>query len=272
MSYFNYKGKQIYYEVHGTGKTIVILNGIMMSTISWIPFIDAFSANNQLILIDMLDQGRSDKMEGISYTSLEQVEVLKTLADELGFDKLNIVGISYGGEVALQFAVKYSDMIERLVLFNTTGKTSSWLRDIGEAWNRSINDPMDYYCTTIPYIYSPRFYEEKHEWMEKRKALLTNGVFYDKTFMDSMVRLTKSADFYDVIKELHKIKNPTLIVSSGNDFVTPLDEQKVLNQLITSSEHIILPNTGHASMYERPTLFSALALGFINLKQTEFNI
>lgn len=272
MSYFNYKGKQIYYEVHGSGKPIVMLNGIMMSAMSWTPFVDAFSANNQLILLDMLDQGRSDKMEGTSYTSSEQVEVLKSLLDELILDKLNLVGISYGGEVALQFAVKYGEMVDRLVLFNTTGKTSNWLRDIGEAWNRSINDPMDYYCTTIPYIYSPHYYEEKNEWMEKRKVLLTNAVFNDKTFMNSMVRLTNSAAYYDVLEELHKIKNRTLIVSSGNDFVTPLEEQRVLNQLISSSEHVILPNTGHASMYERPILFSAIALGFINLKHTEFNI
>lgn len=271
MSYFNYEGKNIYYETYGQGKPIVLLNGIMMSTASWSEFIDVFSANNQLILVDFLDQGKSDKMEG-SYTQAIQVEVVKALLDELKINKANIVGISYGGEVALQFAVKYEEYIERLVLFNTTGKTSNWLRDIGVGWNRSADDALNYYCTTIPYIYSPAFYGEKSEWMDRRKELLTQGVFNNKDFMNSMIRLTESADYYDVIDELPKLKVKTLIVSSENDFVTPIHEQKRLHELIADSEHIVIPGAGHASMYEKPVLFATLVLGFVNMKRTQFNI
>ncbi len=79
MSFLNFNGKKVYYETYGQGKPIILLNGIMMSTISWQFFKDVLSANNQLILVDFLDQGRSDKMEGISYAQDIQVEVLKAL-------------------------------------------------------------------------------------------------------------------------------------------------------------------------------------------------
>lgn len=272
MSFLNYNGKKVYYETYGEGKPIVILNGIMMSTSSWTVFKEAFSANNQLILVDFLDQGRSDKMEGISYTQDIQVEVLKALLDELRLNKVNIVGISYGGEVALEFAVKYQEYIDKLVLFNTTAKTTPWLRDIGIAWNRSADDALDYYCTTIPVIYSPKFYNEKSEWMNNRKAVLTEKFFNQKPFMDSMVRLTESAESHDVTHQLSKIKVPTLIVSCDNDYITPMAEQRLLNQLISNSELVVLPNTGHASMYERPVLFVTLVLGFINMIQHEYKI
>ncbi|MGF7058564.1 alpha/beta fold hydrolase [Brassicibacter mesophilus] len=272
MPYIEYEGKKVYYETHGQGKPLVLLNGIMMSTLSWEAFKEAFSANNQLILLDFLDQGRSDKMEDTSYTQSTQVEVLKALLDELKLKKVNIVGISYGGEVALEFSVKYEEYIEKMVLFNTTAKTSPWLRDIGVAWNRSAGDPLDYYCTTIPVIYSPKFYNEKAEWMNRRKTFLTEKIFNQKSFMDSMVRLTESADYHDVTNEISKIKIPTLIVSSENDYITPIHEQKKLHQLISTSEHVVLPNTGHASMYEKPVLFAALILGFINMEKKEFNI
>lgn len=272
MSFIEFDGKKVYYETYGQGKPLVLLNGIMMSTASWQVFKDAFSLNNQLILVDFLDQGKSDKMEGIRYTQDIQVEVLKTLFDKLGLEKVNIVGISYGGEAALEFAVKYEEYIEKMVLFNTAAKTSPWLRDIGIGWNRSASDPLDYYCTTIPVIYSPKFYNEKSEWMDRRKAFLTEKVFNQKPFMDSMVRLTESADNHDVTGELGKIKIPTLIVSSENDYITPMHEQKMLHQLISTSELVILPDTGHASMYERPVLFATLVLGFINLQQKEFKI
>lgn len=272
MSYFEYKGKKVYYETYGQGKPIVILNGIMMSTASWNEFKDVFSADNQLILVDFLDQGKSDKMEDTPYTQAIQVEVVKSLLDELGLNKVNVVGISYGGEIALQFSVKYEDCVDRLVLFNTTGKTSNWLRDIGVGWNRSHDDALNYYCTTIPYIYSPTFYGEKNDWMDRRKELLTKGAFNDKSFMNSMVRLTESADYYDVLDKLPNLKVPTLIVSSESDFVTPIHEQRKLHELIKNSNHIIIPKAGHASMYEKPVLFATLVIGFINMKKIEFNI
>ncbi|WP_313134972.1 alpha/beta fold hydrolase [Anaerocolumna sp.] len=272
MSYIDYKGKKVYYETHGKGRPLVLLNGIMMSTLSWKVFIDAFSKSNQLILVDFLDQGRTDKMEDASYTQEEQVEVLKTLLDELNINRINVVGISYGGEVALEFAVKYQQYIEKLVLFNTTAKTSPWLRDIGTGWNRSASDPLDYYCTTIPVIYSPQFYTEKSEWMDKRKKFLTENVFNQKPFMDSMIRLTESAEQHDVVDKLPSIHVPTLIVCCENDYITPMSEQKQLNELIKGSQLVMLPNTGHASMYERPVVFASLVLGYINLEQTEFTI
>lgn len=272
MAYLDFNGKKVYYEIHGIGKPIVLLNGIMMSTLSWAIFKDALSANNQLILVDFLDQGRSDKMEGIEYTQDIQVEVLKALFDELNLKKVNLVGISYGGEVALEFAVKYEEYIDRMALFNTTAKTSAWLRDIGVAWNRCAADPLGYYCTTIPVIYSPEFYDKKSEWMNGRKAFLTEKVFNQKSFMDSMVRLTESAEFHDVIDKLPNINVKTLIVSSEHDYITPMAEQKKLNELIKNSELVLLPGTGHASMYEKPVLFVTLVLGFINSVQMDFSI
>jgi pimeloyl-ACP methyl ester carboxylesterase len=272
MSFLEYKGKKVFYETCGQGKPFVLLNGIMMSSLSWQIFRETFSANNQLIFIDFLDQGKSDKMDDLAYTQADQVEVLKALFDHLNLKKLSMVGISYGGEVALEFAVKYQEYIEKLVLSNTTAKTTSWLKDMGTGWNRSVNDPLDYYCTTIPIIYSPEFYNSKSEWMDKRKVLLTENVFNQKPFMDSMVRLTDSAENHDVTNEIKNIKVPTLIISCENDYITPLAEQRFLNQLITTSELVVLPNTGHASMYERPVLFASLVLGFINLGQTEFKI
>ena len=135
MSKFKYLNKEVHYEVYGEGKPIVILNGIMMSTRSWAPFIEAFSHNNQLILVDFLDQGQSEKLVGMVYDHEIQVNLVKALLDELKLQKVSVVGISYGGEVGLEFACRYQKCVERLVLFNTCAYTSPWLDDIGKAWN-----------------------------------------------------------------------------------------------------------------------------------------
>ncbi|MFA6801511.1 MAG: alpha/beta hydrolase, partial [Acholeplasmataceae bacterium] len=127
MAYLDFKGRSIYYDVKGEGKPIVILNGIMMSTKSWEPFVKTISENNMLIRVDFFDQGQSDKLVNSAYTQSIQVDVLNYLFKELKLEKVNIVGVSYGGEVAIQFAIKHPNKVDRLVLFNTTPNTSPWL-------------------------------------------------------------------------------------------------------------------------------------------------
>ena len=87
-----------------------------------------------------------------------------------------------------------------------------------------------------------------------------------------MVRLTNSAKNYDVVEELHRISAPTLVVSCQQDYLTPLEEQELICQHIPNSHHVVLPGSGHASMYETPLLFASLVLGFCNCGCTQFEI
>lgn len=270
MAYFTFNDKKIYYEVYGEGEPIVVLNGIMMSCASWKEFIEPFCANNQLILLDMLDQGKSDKMDG-PFSQKLQVEVVLGLIDHLGLEKVHLVGISYGGEVAQQFAVKYGSRLNRLVLFNTTPATGPWLKDIGDAWNLASDNPDAYYLTTIPVIYSPVFYREHNDWMEHRKEAL-RPVFSNRDFIESMIRLTNSAADYNVLDEIHNIHVPTLVVSCQEDYLTPMEEQRRMVSRIPNCEYVVIPGCGHAAMYEKPVLFTTLTLGFINNPKTEFHI
>lgn len=262
MSYFKFNEKNIYYEIHGEGVPLVILNGIMMSTKSWADFIPAFSKNNQLILVDFIDQGQSDKHPD-AYDHSIQVEVVEALCLHLNLEKINLFGISYGGEIALQYAIKYPSRIIKLLLFNTTAWTSDWLEEVGNAWNLAADNWESYYATTIPVIYSPQFYVREIEWIRKRKEVL-KSVFSDTVFIESMKRLTDSSKGYDCRHSLGTITAPTLIVSSEYDFVTPKNEQEYLAQNIANSSWVTIPNVGHASMYEAPELFKTLVLGFIS--------
>lgn len=270
MARFVFEDKCIHFEEYGSGRPIVVLNGIMMSCGSWLEFVEPFSAQNRLILLDMLDQGKSDKMDA-PFSQALQVEVVKALLDHLGLDKVSLLGISYGGEVAQRFAVKYGGYLDRLVLFNTTPRTGPWLRDIGDAWNLAASDPDAYYLTTIPVIYSPAFYREHSGWMENRRKLL-KPIFSDPGFISSMVRLTNSAADFDVTELLPGVQAPTLVVSCQEDYLTPLEEQRRIADLIPDSQYVVIPHCGHASMYEQPVLFTSLALGFINNPKLKFNI
>ena len=178
MAELIFQGKKVHYEVHGSGgEPIVLLNGIMMSTASWKPFIESMTKHNTLVLVDFFDQGQSERMTE-SYDHSIQVElldaVLEEVAAQIWYEKFNIMGISYGGEVAIQYALQHPNRVRRLVLANTCGRTSSWLKKIGDGWNEvaKTGQGYAYYLTTIPVIYSTQFFEDRAAWMEGREAFL----------------------------------------------------------------------------------------------------
>jgi len=273
MSFFNHGGKPIFYTVDGQGEPILILNGIMMSTKSWAPFVHSLSAQNAFIRLDFFDQGQSAKLPGETYTQDIQVDLIQGLLNHLGLKKVRLVGISYGGEVALQFAIKYPESVDRMILFNTCPNTGAWIKDIGRGWIAAgkTRNGQAYYQTTIPVIYSPHYYQTKIDWMKRREQILI-PVFSDPAFLDAMERLTLSAESYDVREQLSLVKAKTLIVSAEEDFLTPMADQQYLYGKIPGSELIKIPVSGHASMYERPLLFATLILGFLNVKDLEFSI
>ena len=273
MATFNYKGYNIYYDVTGSGEPILILNGIMMSTKSWSTFVKPLSKDNMLIRVDFIDQGQSDKAPDLEYDQWIQVSLIKELLILLKISPVNIVGVSYGGEVALKYASKYQEHVRRLVLFNTTAKTSDWLKEIGEGWIKvgKTRDPEAYYKVTIPVIYSSEFYKNNLEWMKNREIAL-KPVFSNPHFLDAMERLTKSADNHDVRSKLSSIMTTTLVVSADQDYLTPVHEQQFIVDNMPNCKHIIIPKVGHASMYEVPHLFVSLVLGFVNTNEENYPI
>lgn len=274
MAFFEFQNKSVYYTIDGSAKspTLVILNGIMMSTKSWDPFIDDFKAHFQVLRLDMLDQGQSSKMTE-NYTQAIQVEMLLALLDELDLAKVHLLGISYGGSIALQFAAQHQERIDKLLLFNIVAYTSPWLKAIGDGWNAvaKTRDGNAYYHITIPFIYSPQFYTSRIDWMEARKKLLV-PLFSDASFLEAMIRLTISAETHDVRDRLSSVQTKTLVVSGSEDYLTPPFEQAYVVSKMSKATHITFEDTGHASMYEQPTLFVSTVLGFLLTEHTPSKI
>ncbi len=273
MAELIFQNKKVYYEVHGSkGEPIVLLNGIMMSTASWKPFIEAMTVNNTLVLVDFFDQGRSQRMTE-SYDHSIQVELLDAVLEEvsaqLWYEKFTIMGISYGGSIAIQYALAHPRRVRRLVLANACGRTSSWLKKIGDGWNEAAKSGSGYayYLTTIPVIYSTKFFEEHADWMEGREAFLTE-YFGREEVRQALIRLTDSSVSYNVVDRLGEIACPTLIISCSEDALVPPTEQQLLHEKIKGSVYVTINGSGHASMYEVPEAFAALTLGFANLADT----
>jgi len=107
--------------------------------------------------------------------------------------------------------------------------------------------------------------------MQRREQILV-PVFSNPIFLDAMERLTRSAESFDVRELLKDLNLPVLIVTAEADILTPKKDQEYLYKNIKDSNWAIIPEVGHASMYENPSMFTTLITGFFLIKEIKYNI
>jgi 3-oxoadipate enol-lactonase len=256
-------GIKLNYEVYGQGEPVLFLGGIMMNTLSWAAFVPVLSQKFKLILMDFRDQGQSSKMKSEYSISIHVGDVVKLL-DALAIPSVHLMGVSYGGDVALLFALKHQDRLKTLMLPNTTSVIPNHLKVIGKSWEvaAELNDGEKFFQLSTPVIYSGPFYDKYLEVLMQRqsmfKALLT------KEWFDGFVRLSHSIQDYNVTPEqLRTIKVPTLLIGADKDIITPIELQYILRDNIANSEFVIIKDAGHGAFLEKMNEFMTLILGFV---------
>jgi len=259
---FDFNGRHVYFEQHGQGEPLLVLNGIFMSCASWAPFVPSLSRHHRLILVDMLDQGHSARMTDY-YGQALQAEVVSALLQHLGYESCSILGISYGGQVAIRLALKNPAAFNRLILANTTAYVNPWLEDLGHAWSYAFasRDARQFFKTCMPLIYSPGFYAANIAWLHARENAFRER--FTPEVYESFLRLLKSTEGLDLRESLWQVAVPTLVISADLDLITPLADQATIVQSIRGAKQVVLKNCGHASMYEQPVEFTTLVLGFL---------
>jgi len=274
MAFFSHEGHQVYYEVHGEAeKTLIILNGIMMSAASWQPFIKLLKEHVRVVLVDFFDQGKTSKMNA-PYDQSLQVGIVKALIDHVrcSSDEMVLLGISYGGEIAMKVAVEAPEAVDALILANTTDYTDPQLKAVGDAWINAAKtyDGRVFFKATIPPIYSGGFYERQLEWLSSREKMFSE--LFKPEWYEAFIRLVISAENHDERHRLSRIKVPTLVIGADQDQITPLRCQKRIAAAISNARFMVIPECGHASMYEKPHEFFAMVLGFIGTTKETFEI
>lgn len=274
MAFFSHEGHQVYYEVHGEAeKTLIILNGIMMSAASWQPFIKLLKEHVRVVLVDFIDQGKSSKTH-VPYDQSLQVGIVKALIDHVrcSSDEMVLLGISYGGEIAMKVAVEAPEAVDALILANTTDYTDPQLKAVGDAWINAAKtyDGRVFFKATIPPIYSGGFYERQLEWLSSREKMFSE--LFKPEWYEAFIRLVISAENHDERHRLSRIKVPTLVIGADQDQITPLRCQKRIAAAISNARFMVIPECGHASMYEKPHEFFAMVLGFIGTAKETFEI
>lgn len=251
---------KIYYSIYGRGdKSIVFINGLAMTTKSWIYQIDFFSKEYKVITYDQLCQGNSSKLiESFHYST--QVEILNNLLNYLKIKKAIIVGISYGSIVAKEFAILYENKVDKLILISPLYKIDFVLKKCYEIWESLLSkDELSTFYDILTYMTFNRAYlnqiESSFDLFKKNFLKIYNS--------KDILLLLKSFEKEKDLKNYKKIKIPTLIIGGDEDRLHNPDDMLSISNEIKNSKLSILKGD-HGLVLSNYTEVNKEIYNFIN--------
>ncbi len=119
QKFIPYKNIQIAFTAQGKGEAIVLLHGFLENSTMWENVIPTLEKNYQVITIDLLGHGNTERL-GYIHTIEEMAQTVSHVLDHLQIEKASFLGHSMGGYVALAFAELFPTRIQKLLLLNST--------------------------------------------------------------------------------------------------------------------------------------------------------
>ncbi|MDD3831898.1 MAG: alpha/beta hydrolase [Clostridia bacterium] len=254
MSEFIFEQKTLYYEVYGKGRPLVILNGLLMSTTNWRYAKNVLSKNHKVIIIDMLDQGRSSRMPS-NYSHTLQVEAINQLLISLDIISFYMLGVSYGGNIAIEYATTYPDRVIGLILSNTAAVYTEAYDMLNLIFSKTAKtgNGLECYDTLMPLLYSKDFLVNSFYIKKHYRALVT--YLSNRAMSSALARLTRSAVDYNQLANLKSISCPVLVIGCDKDILVPVNKQQDICDRLPDAKLVVVENCGHSVIQEKPAEF-----------------
>jgi len=115
-AYFNYKGHQIFYHREGKGETLILIHGFPTSSWDWVPLWKALTARYDVIAMDMIGFGFSDKPKSYNYSMIDQADLVEVMMEKMGIERGHILAHDYGDTVVQEMLARYSNRQAQKVL------------------------------------------------------------------------------------------------------------------------------------------------------------
>ncbi len=252
-------GTEIYYEIHGNGFPLVLVEGLGVATWIWEKQIPEFSRHFMTIAYDNRGVGRSAKPAGPYSISMFAADLL-ALLDYLELEKVHLLGLSMGGLIAQEFALTHPHRLERLVLAATTHGGPSHIPMTAEALQMLLETSGN-----------------SREAVRKRLSLAYSKEFMEKEEVEHLIDLriaepqpreaflaqAQAGAAFDRSGDVHRITAPTLILSSTGDLIVPFQNAELLAEKISNCKLIIYNNFGHQFLIENFKEFNKDVLTFL---------
>lgn len=232
------------------GETILMVHGFGANKDNWLRFAKHFTQRYHVIALDLPGFGESSKPEA-SYDVGTQVERLAAFTKALGIEKLHLIGNSMGGHISALYAARHPEQVLSVALLDNAGVTAPNKSELFEILQRGepnplvVKSPEDFSrLVSFVFVEPPPLPDTLNRYLAERA--IANSAHYDKIFKQLMER------YIPLEPELPKIQAPTLLLWGDKDRVLDVSSIEVMQPLLKKPSVVIMQNTGHAPMIERP--------------------
>ena len=251
-------GSRIAYSVAGEGPVLVKaanwLNHLEFELKSpiWKHWLPVLTENHTLVRYD--ERGNGLSSWNITDFSFEAwLQDFEQLIDELKLKRFSLLGISQGAAVAVWYAAKYPERVERMVLHGSFArgwmkrpipheieKRNAFLTLARLGWGKD-NPAFRQLFTTL---YMPDALPEQQAWWNELQRICTSP--------ENAVQLMDSAGRIDVVDLLPNVKCPTLVMHCAGDEAVPIAEGRLVAGRIPHSQFVELPSRNHLPIHSEP--------------------
>jgi proline-specific peptidase len=273
-------GRRLAYRRLGDGPTLVCHGGGPGFSSLYLTDLGNLGEELELVLLDPRGTGGSTKpADPRAYAFDDYVADLEELREHLGLERMQLLGHSHGGVIAIAYAARYPERIERLILASSLARFSSeqettmaeaveghsaepWYEDARAALEaeaagdfESDEELAELALREFPFYFA-RYGDKEREYLETLRSETPNA---------DALRLfnTELVPSFDLRPDLARITAPTLVLAGEKDFITGPPSAAELAEGIAQARTVLLPETGHFVFVEAPEAFREAVLAFL---------
>lgn len=263
MSFCAVNNGSIYYEIHGMGEPLLLIPGLASDVQSWATIKKQLASKYQLILFDNRGVGRTSFETGSISIDQMTTDVIDLL-DHLKMSKVNLLGHSMGGMIAMNLCLKHPDRVNKCILAGTTTKVNSRNKMQFRDWATFLSDKMDmelWFKNLFYWLYSDAFFEDS----SKVTAYLVGALSYRYPIVyHSFTEQVEAAIQFDFTENIHKINHQVMVLLAEQDKLFLVDKAWNSLKKIPNSHLHVISNAGHSLHIEQAQSFVKEVIGFLN--------
>jgi len=258
-------GARLYYEVYGEGEPLLLIPGLGMNHVGWIDDVPVYAREFKVIVFDPRGTGQSSFPEGVESTMALLADDAAALLDALGVDAAHVYGMSLGGIIAQEMALRHPEKIRSLILGSATPGGPDGAHTIpAEDWAMAAVAAVAKQGIEAPNFleteFSPGYLAEHRSEALEYFERVSGGPPTPLQVTMAQVQATAGYDTYD---RLPSITAPTLVLNGADDPLVPAENARILAERIPGAELILVEGARHDYKVEKRAEVDPAVLDFL---------
>lgn len=252
MPFASNRDCRIHYVVEGAGDAIVLIPGLGGSVQQLAGISQELSRSYQVITVDPRGAGASDKPDH-PYDGETLAGDIVAVMDAAGIQTASLVGISFGGMIAQEVALRFPDRVRSLVLASSYAASDGWTERMWRVRSQLIRElGMDaHFSLAVMFLFSPRSFRRDAALVERLETAFRDSPA-DPTGYTRQLEFCRN---FDLLDKLGAVSAPTLVITGAEDILASPILGRELAEAIPGAQYHEEPEAAHLYMLSHPEAF-----------------